>query len=1116
MPTFRDDPKLGCMVPMMKTDDINDQAITKDKIRDGNVTTEKLAEGAVSTDKLPDGAIKTEKIADENVTTSKLAEGAVETSKIADQNVTSEKIADQSVDNSKLSPEAVTYDKVKNKAIITEKLNDRAVTTEKVEERAITNPKLGNQSVDGRVVREASLETKHFANGSVTTEKIKDSSVTNEKVANDTLGIEKFDPELRKTIQAATGLPEDLSQMIQDVDKSVKQLKEKDTDLQSQIDDKQHQITANDDDISLLQTRSTQMEEAIKGISASGGASVASAVTYDNTESGLDSITAQGAIDELANKKFDNENIAQEFGDSEDKVVSQFALPFREIESPEFIKAIVDAEDHFLFGIQLDGSIEWGKGIPTPIRAKLQEIINQCQQDKTDILEAINAAKKELSASITALQEGKVDKEEGKSLIEDEVKERFRVIENEEFLIAIVDSDDKVLFGIRRDTGKPYYPLNEMYHVIQNEEYFAAWITTDDKVVLGLRRDGQIVGEIHAVNALKQVISQLQSDLASLQEKVGTIDTNLQELLDVFSLQENPEYMAVKTDTEGKILSSTNSDGSKTFYTPLIPKSSIKFDDRTIYEAEVEDYKELLLDSEDKMLRYTDKDGVIHENREIVFSSANLGSNESEKELTVPRSMNLPKYGYTDIKEETFYLTANEGYSDKNGVMAMLVNEDTQANAQKGLAPYKYFVKSTLQNTDGVYSVTSESVSLNFYVPSDVKEVGGKSYVTSSLTKGSDDSYTVNQTSIEVTKIVDKPNVGAWEISKKTKHWCVVDIDFGSYLKGTYNVLVSFQGSSTLYNRQKNFRYAFVKSDYKSKVKLKIGELLKVDKFNLKSYYSDDTKLKEPIIFRLYQQAKELRNFDEQYPWSSSAIIATGATGIIKSFPVCTSVGGEFYGIQFFGYKKDKANYMLSGDEDGMIISGGVGCNWAKFDWSTWEDEMNDEPTESNRVAVEKFYQFINGSDFTKENAHKHMNINDWIDYFIFIQVFRLRDNDIHNLILYSGKDKTIFSPFIYDLDLSFNVYNYNLEADKTNTVWLKLKELFWDEICERYNTLRNTVLNIGNFNMIISDLQSNIDYSDFEKGVKKWGVRDAQLTTGKLADTFSELLDTFDLYFKN
>lgn len=224
MPTFRDDIKIGGMVPMMKTDDINDQAITKDKIRDGNVTTEKLAEGAVSTDKLPDGAIKAEKIADENVTTSKLADGAVSASKIADQNVTKEKIADQSVDNSKLSPEAVTYDKVKNKAIITEKLNDRAVTTEKVEEKAITNPKLGDQSVDGRVVREASLESKHFANESVTTEKVARKSITNDKIADGTLKKDKLDPELRKAIESATGLPDELVGMIQDVDENLAKL----------------------------------------------------------------------------------------------------------------------------------------------------------------------------------------------------------------------------------------------------------------------------------------------------------------------------------------------------------------------------------------------------------------------------------------------------------------------------------------------------------------------------------------------------------------------------------------------------------------------------------------------------------------------------------------------------------------------------------------------------------------------------------------------------------------------------------------------------------------------------------------------------------------------------
>lgn len=312
--------------------------------------------------------------------------------------------------------------------------------------------------------------------------------------------------------------------------------------------------------------------------------------------------------DELA-KKFDKASVVQEFGDSEDKVVSQFALPFREIESPEFIKAIVDAEDHFLFGIQLDGSIEWGKGIPAPIRAKLQEIINQCQQDETDILEAINAAKKELSASITALQEGKVDKEEGKSLIEDEVKECFKVIENEEFIKAVVDSDDKVLFGFRRDTGKPYYPLNEMYHVIQNKEFFAAWITTDDKVVLGIRRDGEIIGEIHAVNALKQVITQLQTDLASLQEKVGTIDTSLQELLDVFSLQDNEEYLAVEQDAEGKILSLTNPDGSH--YIHNVKSETIPTEFSHIEDPEGR--TEITTDAEDKVMSYRDANGKKHE-----------------------------------------------------------------------------------------------------------------------------------------------------------------------------------------------------------------------------------------------------------------------------------------------------------------------------------------------------------------------------------------------------------------------------------------------------------------------------------------------------------------------
>ena len=319
-----------------------------------------------------------------------------------------------------------------------------------------------------------------------------------------------------------------------------------------------------------------------------------------------DKETVNSALD----KKFDKENVAQEFGDSEDKVVSQFALPFREIESPEFIKLIVDSENHFLFGIQLDGSIEWSKGIPAPIRAKLQEIVSQIQ------------------LQITNLQENKVDKEEGKSLIENEVKECFRVISNKEFIWAIVDSENRVLFGFYRETGEPYYSFNEMYHVIQNKEYFAAWLDTDDKVVLGIRRDGEIIGEIHAVNALKQVISQLQSDIASLQEKVGTIDHNLKELLDIFSLQENPEYMAVEKDADDKVLSATYNDGSHYIHnakSETIPEEFSHIEDP-------EGRTEITTDAEGKILGYRDPEGTRHEHK-ISASHINL-SDEAATEVS--------------------------------------------------------------------------------------------------------------------------------------------------------------------------------------------------------------------------------------------------------------------------------------------------------------------------------------------------------------------------------------------------------------------------------------------------------------------------------------------------
>lgn len=224
MPTFRQDTKIGGMVPLMKTDDYNDQSVTEKKLKDGNITTRKLADGSVTSDKIADSNVITSKIANQNVTTEKLQDSGVTTDKLADLNVTTEKLNDRSVTAEKLADGSVVAGKIKNGNVTTEKLGDSSVTSEKVAEKNIVNSKLGDSSVDERTIKDKNVTNRKIADFAVGTSKLHDQSVTNEKMADNTLTLDKFDPELRKTLEAATGLPDNLLTMIQDVDENLAKL----------------------------------------------------------------------------------------------------------------------------------------------------------------------------------------------------------------------------------------------------------------------------------------------------------------------------------------------------------------------------------------------------------------------------------------------------------------------------------------------------------------------------------------------------------------------------------------------------------------------------------------------------------------------------------------------------------------------------------------------------------------------------------------------------------------------------------------------------------------------------------------------------------------------------
>lgn len=623
------------------------------------------------------------------------------------------------------------------------------LTTQQIKDGAITNEKMAADSVGNTNLQDGSVSNEKLEDGSITNEKLAENSITKDKLKDNTIGVEKLDPELRQTINAATGLPENLVETIQNVDDTLK-------DHQRQLDDKQQQITANDEDISLLQTRSTQMEETIKDIAATGGASQATAVTYNNEKSKLTAINIQSAVDEVVEKTAikDEEGIVVE-------------TPFHYIQNEEFIFAKVDAEDKLLFGFQWDGTPVFGK--TSAVEDRLQSQVNLLAdkittilgdddttsaidtlkelknffasidntQTLTSILANLNNISNKLGEDIKNLQDTKVDKEEGKSLIEDEVKECFRVIENEEFIIGVVDSEDKVLFGIYRATGKPYYPQNDMYHISHSEEFLWVILDTANHPLLGIQQDGTCWAAkaqwLDDIKAIKEVLSSIDETLKTFQPKEDGKGLINVEVADSFFYISNDEYIIAVVDAENRTLAGIKYDGNP--YFPNHEMYSVITNEEWLYA---------IIDAEDKLLGgFRADDGhmivggidistfvanALIDIADIKERTAHLSTIENDEYLSVETDAEGKVIGYTapdgshylyKVKSETI-LTQIEEKTDIENRLEMTLDEEGHILSYRDENGVKHETALDVEHLDVEhFSMKGESIDFSNYATQD-------------------------------------------------------------------------------------------------------------------------------------------------------------------------------------------------------------------------------------------------------------------------------------------------------------------------------------------------------------------------------------------------------------
>lgn len=934
--------------------------------------------------------------------------------------------------------------------------NTDELETQQIKDGAITNEKLAADSVGNTNLKDGSVSNEKLEDGSITNEKLAENSITKDKLKDNTIGVEKLDPELRQTINAATGLPKDLVETIQNVDDTLKNHQSQLDDKQSQIDDKQQQITANDEDISLLQTRSTQMEETIKSIAATGGASQATAVTYNNEKSKLAAVNIQSAVDEVVDKV----SIKDEEGVIQD-------TPFRVIENEEFLKAIVDSEDRLLFGIFR------ATGKPYfPLNEMYH--VEQNEEFLWVILDAANhpllgiqqdgtcwAAKAQWLDDIKAIKEALKTfqpKEDGKGLINLDIADSFFYISNDEYIIAVVDAENRILAGIKYD-AQPYFPNHEMYSVITNEEWIYAIIDADNKVLCGFRADDghMVVGGIDISTFITNAII----DIADIKERTNHLSTI-----------ENDEYLSVETDAEGKVLGYIAPDGSHYLYKVKSETIPTEFE----HIEDPEGRTEITTDADNKVLGYRDSEGTRHEHK-ISAKHIEL-SDEAAKE----------------------------------------VNDAFKSAGIKMENPSDFSKDSYIE-----LPIPRIAAQVRLYAPN---------------------LPTTKQDDIEA------------EIEYNDKD--------GNYFRKP--VILNAQGSSSMTYYVKNMAI-----DIADGSEIKFGDFPTQDSFHLKKYYIDAFRGQCVVGYWLMEQVYKSRPIGQQYPYeySYSNDSVTDGFGDVKKdfftgakchpdgFPIIitwinSNTGEETWiGVYTWNLKKSKEvyqcdkkkaeNIILDGIVNTSTLFGGT-INWSAFEIRNPKKLVDingdaydgDNPKElsdvdANSKKVKDYLTRLSGvvaalrASNTKETFEQYFLPQAFIDYYLVSQVLFNHDGFGKNWI-WVTYDGLHWTPTLYDVDSIFGMYwngIYVIPNSDNSTILgipqcLGLDKLYSDEISKRYKELRDKgIFSVDNIVKLLNSWINKIGYSNIEKEFEVYSqtpsYRDSHISKNWKLLEYSTSLNDYD-----
>lgn len=335
---------------------------------------------------------------------------------------------------------------------------------------------------------------------------------------------------------------------------------------------------------------------------------------------------------------------------------------------------------------------------------------------------------------------------------------------------------------------------------------------------------------------------------------------------------------------------------------------------------------------------------------------------------------------------------------------------------------------------------------------------------------------------------VELESLDNWETKDDVRYGQLSYFDPVTGLNFSGEISICFQGNSSLEYPKKNYTIKF-----QNEGREVVERWGKQKKYCLKADYMDPTHCGNLTSSKLAAQMNEAYGLYEGTP----------NRGQVDGFPIWLTMNGHDVGLYtwnipkaewMLGMEKDNPEHLLIGSEGWQTENLMLDENYELG--TEWSIEIGPED-ETTDAAFARLVHFVTTTDDEtfKKDLEEYLNLDACLNYWCFACIANAIDNTSNNLLLATWNGK-IWYPLLYDMDACWGlrpggkepVYALVYNRDEYNNHMLeRIRDLFPEELRQRYAELRGTVLTKENIEGAFNAFVERVPVVDYVRDWQMW-----------------------------